>query len=86
MVNGYPVEQYPFPKSNLRVLTTDAYSWEEARIDAGITRAEFEALAGDPVWITPNDPISLSKSDVVMSFYYRRLLKIVQEVEAYKKR
>jgi hypothetical protein len=85
-VNGYPIEQYPFPRSRLRVKTPDAFDWEEARISAGFTRAEFESLPGDPGWISINDNIKMSKADVIMSHHYRRLLNMVQEIEAYKKK
>ena len=86
MVNGYPIEEYPFPQSNLRVSTTYAFDWEESRISAGLTRSEFESLPGDPRWVTINDQIKMSKADVIISAYYRKLLKIVQDIEAYKKK
>lgn len=86
MVNGYPIDQYPFPPSRVRFSTSSAFNAEEARIESGLSRAEFEALPGDPEWIDEDDPIQISKADVLVASYFRKLVEIVQSVEATKKR
>lgn len=86
LVNGYSIEEYPLPRSSLRIRTTSAFDQEEARIAAGLSRSEFEELPGDPEWIMDDAPISLSKADVLVAAYYRRLLEVVQSVEATRKK
>ncbi len=85
MVNNYPAEDYPLPKTHLRVLTTDAFDYEEARIATGFTPTEFNALPGDPCWLTENSAYPMSKADVVMYHYYKKLLEAIITHDAYKR-
>lgn len=84
-VNNIPVEEYPLPKSTLRISTTDAYDFEDARVAAGITVSEFESFPGDPCWIVPDGPY-ISKAEVVIFHRNRRLIDAILNYEQYRKK
>lgn len=55
-----------------------AFEEESARIAAGLTREEYDALPGTPDWVDPNSP-SRSQCDIVAHFRLDNLLRAVMD-------
>ena len=65
--NGEPIENYILEKPPVRIIQAGLFEEIEARIMAGLTQEQYDALPGTPDWIT-DDGASLSKSHIV-AFY-----------------
>jgi len=76
--NGYPIGDHSYLKSPLTVTYSAAFEREEARIAAGLTREQFEALPGDPQWVDPNNP-TLSKAEVLVYYRMHNVIRSVAE-------
>lgn len=68
-VNGYPIDDYTYLKAPASVTYTLEYEMQAARVEMGLTLAEFDALPGNPCWVDVDNP-TLSKSDILI--IYRR--------------
>jgi hypothetical protein len=68
-VNGYPIDDYTYLKAPAAVTYTLEYEMQAARVEMGLSLAEFDGLPGNSCWSDPDNP-TLSKSDVLI--IYRR--------------
>lgn len=65
--NGEPIRDYHFRPAAATITYTMAYEQEQARIYAGMSVAEYDALPGTSAWIDPEIG-GRSKSDLVMLY------------------
>lgn len=66
-LNGEPIDQYHYQSSPATITYTMAYEEEQARIYAGMSILEYDALPGTPQWIDP-EVGGRSKSDLVIIY------------------
>lgn len=67
MADGSPITDYNFRPSVTTITYTLAYEEQQARIYAGMSINEYEALPGTPMWIKPNIG-GYSKSHIVVLY------------------
>ena len=51
--NGAPIDDYNFRPTAATISYTLAFEQEQARVYAGMSAAEYDALPGTPMWIDP---------------------------------
>lgn len=88
-VNGYPIDEYTYLRAPASVTYTLEFEMQTARVEMGLSIAEFDALPGNPCWVSWENP-TLSKADVLMIYRRNRAIPAVmadaQNREMSKKR
>lgn len=82
-VNGSPIQNYPLPKSNVAIFYSLEFEAQQARLFAGMSVMEYEALPGDPTWCDETQP--MSKADVIVLYRMSNLISAVQTHAAAKR-
>lgn len=72
-VNGSPIDDYSFRPPAAVIAYTQEYEWEQARIWAGISIPEWDAMPGSRAWIDANKG-GRSKSDILILFRMQNLI------------
>lgn len=63
-VNGAPIGEYQYRPSVVQVQYSPVYEYERARVFAGMSIAEWDALPGTPLWANGGR----SKCDLIMLY------------------
>lgn len=82
-VNGFPIQDYPFPPSPVKIEYSIDFEEHEARTFAGITPGEYAEMPGDPKWCTEDRP--LSKAQVLAAYRLQKMIAAVRDHEMSKK-
>jgi hypothetical protein len=78
MANSRDAHEYSFKrKSKGQVASSIALEEEMARVWAGLSISEYEALVGNPDWVNPFKP-SRSKADIVAAYRMANLMEAIQ--------
>lgn len=66
-VNGEPIDDYHYRPAAATIYYTLEYEMEQARIYAGLSMSEWDALPGTPEWID-SERHSRSKSHILVLY------------------
>lgn len=78
MADGSPIDDYHFRPSVTTITYTMAYELEQARLYAGMTIAEFDALPGSPMWCTESTGWR-SKCHILLLYRMSKVIPAVAE-------
>lgn len=70
------IEFYSLEKGSVQIGYNIAFELQEARVAAGISISEFDAMPGIPMWMKPTD--SMSKCHLLVWFRKHRLVEAAQ--------
>jgi hypothetical protein len=85
MAGGYDIRQYHLDAPAVRVSYSLAFEEMEARVAAGLSAEQYDALPGSPLWVDPANPTQ-SKCEIVAWYRLSRLIPVIQSEAEMKKR
>lgn len=81
--NGDDIRTYPLDRTPVYIEYSLYFEAERARVQAGLSLAEFNALPGSPEWCTDASPVS--KCDLIAFMRLDQLVNLVMQDAALKK-